>query len=323
MTRLAICGLGNIGAVHLENLRSIRGCAVAGVFDTDRSRVPAGVHGYSSFEELLGDPQVDGVVIATPSSSHRALAVAALEAGKHVFVEKPLAGTLADAAAIVEAASRSGRVAQSGFCERFNVNYLEAKRAVCGGTLGRIRSIQTSRVAPLSFSDPTWELGVLDTAVHNFDLILWLIGKPPVAVLARGVQVYRESEIPHAVTTLLTFDDGALAADHIAWLKDDAYPLHQCARSRMTLQCERGSFSIDLTDRPSAMLTTNEYRKLDTVILGDPAYYGCLKLQFEGFLRSIEDGAQVLAPLEEALLTERVALAARESLVSGQEVRLS
>ncbi|MGH9663486.1 MAG: Gfo/Idh/MocA family protein, partial [Bryobacteraceae bacterium] len=290
---------------------------------TDASRIPAGIRGYPSYEDLLEDPETAAVVVATPSSSHRTLVIAALEAGKHVFVEKPLAGTLEDAAAIVAAAARAGRVAQAGFCERFNVNYLEAKRAVSSGALGRIRSIQTSRVAPFSFSDPAWDLGVLDTAVHNFDLTLWLTGKAPVSVLARGVQVYGENRIPHAVTTLLSFADGALATDHIAWLKDDAHPLHQCARSRMMLQGEAGSFSIDLTDRPSALLTAGGYRKLDTIIVGRPDYYGCLKLQFEAFLRSIEDGAKVLAPLEDALLTERVALAARDSLASGKEVRLS
>ena len=69
---------------------------------------------------------------------------------------------------------------------------------------------------------------MLDTAVHNLDLILWLMGRPPVTVSSHGVQVYADSAIPHSVTTLLRFADGALATDHIAWIKDSAHPLSHC-----------------------------------------------------------------------------------------------
>jgi predicted dehydrogenase len=327
MIQLAICGLGNIGKVHLGNLHSLRGCRVAGLFDRNREhaeRLAAGLgaRAYGAADDVFADPVLDAVVIATPSGSHREFAVRALSAGKHVFVEKPLAGTLADAEAIVAAKSQSDRVVQVGFCERFNVNYMEAKRAVSEGRLGRIRAIQSSRTAPYAYSDPAWELGVLDTAVHNFDLILWLMGQRPRSVLARGVQVYGDSEIPHTVTTMLTFPDGARATDQISWVKDDAHPLHQCARSRMVVHGDTGVFEIDLTSRPSSQLSEEGFRMMDTVILGHPDYYGCLKLQFEFFLNSIESGAPILAPVEDAFEVERVALAARDSLRSGREIEL-
>lgn len=311
MTTLAILGYGNIGKVHEENLRTLRGCRVAGIYD------PAHPSDYESTEAAIGDSAVDAVVIATPTDSHAELAEQALAAGKHVFVEKPLAGTLADAERIVRAArARPDLVVQAGFCERFNVNYMEAHRAVRAGKLGELRAIHTSRVAPYWASNPAWELGVLDTAVHNLDLILWLKQALPVAVHARGAQVYVDSAIPHSVTTTLTFADGSVAVDHIAWLKDEGYPLNQCARSRMLLQGSEGYFEIELTDRPAALRTAEGYRKIDSVILGE----GCLKRQFECFLRSVEEGAPVLAPAEDALITERVVIAAQESLRGGREV---
>jgi predicted dehydrogenase len=320
MTSIAIIGYGNIGKVHLANLQSLRGCRVAGVFDPKGGDAVT----YTSVEALLADPIVDAVVIATPTDSHALLTEQALAAGKHVFVEKPLAGTLADAQRIVNAArAHPGRIVQVGHCERFNLNYLEARRAVTQGQLGDLRAIQTSRIAPYGFSDPTWELGVLDTAVHNLDLICWLKGQAPTKVLARGARVYPDSQIPHSVTTLLTFPDGAIATDHIAWIDDAHFPLNHCARSRMLLQGSQGFFEIDLSDRPSTLHTRQEYRKIDTVILGGPEYAGCLKLQFEYFLRAIEEGAAVLAPPEDALLAEKVALAALDSLRSGQEVLLA
>src|SRR5689334_2638266 len=135
MTDLAICGLGNIGKVHLENLRSLRGCRVVGLFDRNRQHLERlsaglGIRAYATADEVFADPEVNAVVVATPSGSHREYTVQALGAGKHVFVEKPLAGSLADAEAILAAKSRSDRVVQVGFCERFNVNYMEARRAV-------------------------------------------------------------------------------------------------------------------------------------------------------------------------------------------------
>jgi predicted dehydrogenase len=170
-------------------------------------------------------------------------------------LEKPLAGTLEDAQAIVDTAGVSDRCVQVGFCERFNPQYVEAKRAVLEGALGSARCIYSSRIAPHSLSDPSWELGVLDTAVHNFDLILWLLGGVPVKVQSRGVQLYAESAIPHTATTILQFADGALATDQITWLRDSLHPPSQCARSRMLILGSKGSFEIDLSQRPSAVLT--------------------------------------------------------------------
>lgn len=304
MTTIAIVGFGNIGRVHFDNLRSLRGRRVAGVFDVAPPKDLPDTRVYSSLHAILADPEVNAIVVATPSDRHAEIAVAALAAGKHVFVEKPLAGNLADAEAIVTAAAKHPNLAvQVGFCERFNVNYLEAKRAVSEGRLGDLRAIHTSRVAPYSFSDPAWSLGVLDTAVHNLDLILWLKQSMPIRVLSRGTNVYLASKIPHSVTTILTFADGSLAVDHIAWLQDDGFPLNQCARSRMLLQGSDGYFEVDLSGRPSAMRSREGYRKIDSVILGGPEYSGCLKLQFEYFLKSVEDGSPVLAPPADALRT--------------------
>jgi predicted dehydrogenase len=90
----------------------------------------------------------------------------------------------------------------------------------------------------------------------------------------------------------------------------------------MVVQGDGGVFEIDLSNRPSSLLSPQGFRAMDTVILGHPEYYGCLKLEFEFFLNSIESGAPVLAPVEDAFEVERVALAALDSLRSGREVKL-
>ena len=326
MVNFAIAGYGNIGKVHAANLASLRSCRVVGVHDVcyaALSEAPAALRRYATMSEMLDDRSVDAVVVSTPTDSHRAYAEAVLAAGKHLFVEKPLAGTLADAEAIVVAAAKVSLCAQAGFCERFNPQYLEAKSAVDTGKIGSIRAIHSSRVAPYSLGNPAWELGILDTAVHNFDLILWLTKQTPVTVQCIGTRVYPDTSMIHTATTLLRFPDGALATDQISWLLDDNHPLHECARSSMRIMGTQGTFDIDLSRRPSSLLTTKAYREIDTVIIGGPQYYGCLKLQFEAFLRSIEENEGVMAPLADALVAERVVIAAAESLKSGREVKLS
>ena len=329
MTRVAIFGIGNIGKVHLGSLRSLRGCEIAGVYDTDaiqlaKAASATGVHVYHSSEELLADPGVDAVVIASPSESHRELTERGLSAGKHIFVEKPLADTLEDAHAIVAAAAKHpDRIVQAGFCERFNPQFMEAKAAVQAGSLGQVRCIHSSRIAPCALGNPAWRLGVLDTSVHNLDLILWLLDEIPARVFARGVRLYPGSGMMHSITALLEFASGALVTDTITWLADEAHPLSQCARARMHLMGESGSFEIDLSSRPSALLTTHGYREIDTVVLGGDGYYSCLKLQLEAFLSSVEEGAPVLAPVTDAYRVQKVVLGVERSLRLGVPVEIA
>ncbi len=274
MTTIALCGVGNIGRVHLGNLLSLRGCRVTGIFDASLQTLEQvsrefSVQPYAFWQNLLEEPGLDAVVIATPATSHRSLCHSALAAGKHVFVEKPLANTLEDSIVIVEASANAlGQVVQVGFCERFNAAYLEAKRAVAQGRLGAVRAIQASRVAPYQYSDLTWELGVYDTASHNIDLILWLKGALPSSVLARGTQVYEETSIKHVSTTLLTFGDGSLAVDTIAWCQKDHHPLSDCSESQMFIRGSLDAFRVDQTSRPGWVMNGQQLKALDTVILG-------------------------------------------------------
>jgi predicted dehydrogenase len=328
MTRIAVCGVGNIGRVHVANLLNMRGCTVTGIYDLDTTLLNEvclkhNVSAYPDSESIFNDTEVDAVVIATPSGSHRQLTEKALAAGKHVFVEKPVAGTMEDATAIMDAVqARAGLIVQVGFCERFNPQFIEAKRAVDAGSLGTVRCIQSSRVSPYALGDPSWELGVLDTAIHNFDLALWLLREMPARVFARGVRLYDDSQIAQSVTTLLEFPSGALVTDTVTWIAGEKHPLSHCARARMQIIGSDGSFEVDLSKRSSSLLTSSMYREVDTVILGGDGYYGCLKLQFESFLRSIEEGAPVIATVEDAMRAERVALAAQASLISGRMVEL-
>ena len=321
--RVAVCGLGNIGTVHLANLLTLRGCAVSGVYDTDRKQAVArrfDVPAYRDWPALLADRAADAVVLATPAADHRRGVLDCLEAGQSVFVEKPLAETADDARAVVAAAARSNVPVQVGFCERFNPSFLEAKAAV--PRLGRVASVQSSRVAPLALSDPAWRLGPLDTAIHNFDLICWLTGRRPLSVTAHAARLYADAPGPTAVTTVIRFDGVLTAVGHVAWVRDARHPLAACARARMTLYGDAGVFDIDLSSRPASLLTSDGYTQPDTVTLGRPDDFGCLRLQLDAFLRAVETGASPV-PAADGLRAELLAIAALHTLERGHEVAIS
>jgi myo-inositol 2-dehydrogenase/D-chiro-inositol 1-dehydrogenase len=211
---------------------------------------------------------------------------------------------------------------QVGFCERFNSAHIEAKRAIKAGRIGPVRMIRSSRIAPYAYGSPDWELGVLDTAVHNFDLILWLMEELPATVVAKGVNVYDDSPMTHACATILSFGSGAMAVDSIAWVRQERHPLPHCAQSQMFIQGGRGSFGVDHSSRPAWVLDEHSFQNLDTVILGGPEYYACLKLQLDHFLAALEGHVPPAVTVDEALNAELVALAAFKSLKTGSEVPL-
>ncbi len=324
--RVVVCGLGNIGRIHLDNLRSLRGCEVAGVFDQDETAAENSVDGmscrvYSNWEGVLADESVDAVIVATPGKAHRAGVLSALKANKHVFVEKPLADDLADSAAIHHAAKQRQLVVQVGFCERFNPSFIEGRHAVA--TIGPVRSIQSSRVTPLSLSNPQWGLGALDTAIHNFDLILWLSGQRPISVQSFGVSLYPDIPRPTAITTIIQFESRLTAVDHVAWLRDRAHPLAACARARMAIYGEQGIFDIDLSTRPASLLTSDSFTQPDSVILGRSDYFSCLRLQLDAFLTAIETGSPSPVTTLDGLRAEYIATAAQKSLATGTPTFIS
>jgi predicted dehydrogenase len=204
--RLGVLGVGSLGFHHARILRDLPGISFAGVFDTDAERLgqvsrELGVHAFASREALLD--AVDAAVVAVPTTRHAQVALAALDAGVHLLIEKPIASTLEEAERIVEAAERGGLLVATGHVERFN----GALRA-CESFLDEPRFVESHRLAPF---DPrgTDVAVVLDLMIHDIDLVLGLVGAPVDTVSAVGVPVLTPStDIANA---RITFGGGAVA----------------------------------------------------------------------------------------------------------------
>jgi predicted dehydrogenase len=204
--KAGVLGVGSLGYHHARILREVPGAEMAGVYDDDaarREKVAAelGVRAFRSRDELL--EAVDAAVIAVPTTAHAEVALAAIDAGVHLLIEKPIAHTLAEAEAIVDAAAARSLVVATGHVERFN----GALRA-CEPYLEDPRFIESHRLAPFN-PRGTDVAVVLDLMIHDIDLVLSLVGRGVEGVDAVGVPVLTPgADIANA---RISFDGGAVA----------------------------------------------------------------------------------------------------------------
>ncbi len=190
--RVGIAGLGRLGRRHAENLAlHTPDCVLtAACSPVQAERAFAGAKlgvqkTYSDFNAFLRDPHVDAIVLVTPTSMHADQAIAALQAGKHVFIEKPLALDVADCLRVEAAASaRPDLIAMVGFVRRFDPSHARAFDSVQQGDIGRpflVRSQTCDRLDPdgafLAFA-PTSGGIFMDCSVHDIDLARWMLGNP-------------------------------------------------------------------------------------------------------------------------------------------------
>ena len=203
--RIGMIGGGSIAALHLASYdRNPRAelVAVADV-NADRARAVADHWGapraYADAAELLADPDIDAVSICTWNNTHGPLAVAAIQAGKHVLVEKPISRTYREAVAVQEAAEASDRVVQVGFVRRHSGNCRVLKSFVDAGELGEVYYAKASAIRRVGnpggwFADRAIAGGgpLIDVGVHVIDLAWYLMGAPrAVAVSAVSRQPQR------------------------------------------------------------------------------------------------------------------------------------
>ncbi|HEX6373434.1 MAG TPA: Gfo/Idh/MocA family oxidoreductase [Longimicrobium sp.] len=204
--KAGVLGVGSLGFHHARILREVPGAEMAGVYDDDPARLEKvsaelGVRAFRSRDELL--ESVDAAVIAVPTTVHAEVALAAIDAGVHLLIEKPIAHTLAEAEAIVDAAAARKLVVATGHVERFN----GALRA-CEPYLDDPRFIESHRLAPFN-PRGTDVAVVLDLMIHDIDLVLSLAGRPVEGVDAVGVPVLTPgADIANA---RISFEGGAVA----------------------------------------------------------------------------------------------------------------
>jgi predicted dehydrogenase len=228
--RVGVVGLGRISPAHIRAVESCADLAELTAFVSRRKDVgeeAAHRHGvanvYADIDEALAAGTLDAVVLCSPNHLHATQAVAAAEAGCHVLVEKPLTNTLAEADAMIEAASRSDVVLMTAQCRRFTRAALEAKRRIdeTGRPFSIVHSLSVAFSGVLtdwwSSAEKTGGLVLGLNAPHVLDTILWFMGERPTRVCATAARHGREWEGEDEAAILLDFPSGGVAVGHVSF----------------------------------------------------------------------------------------------------------
>lgn len=204
--RIGVLGAGHLGRIHIQQLKELSEWMVVGFHDPHPEKCAAitaefGIAAINSVEDLL--EQVDVLDIVTPTTSHFELAAEALRKGKHVFIEKPLTQTVAEADELLALAKKSGKLVQVGHVERFNPAFQAALPYFAEPMF-----IETHRLA--QFNPRGTDVSVvLDLMIHDIDIVLHVVKSPVVDIHASGVCVV--SDTPDIANARIAFANGCVA----------------------------------------------------------------------------------------------------------------
>ena len=219
--QVGVVGLGYWGPNLARNFDRLPGASLRWICDASedaRKRWSAAfpdARPAADVAELLGDPELDAVAVATHVPSHAEIACAVLGAGKHCFVEKPLAQSVADAEAVADAAERSGRVLMAGHLLEYHPGVEKLKEIADSGELGDIHYVYSNRLnlgKLRADENALWSLGA-----HDVSVILRLAGEEPAEVHAQGESFMRPG-VEDVVFCYLRFPSGLMAHLHLSWL---------------------------------------------------------------------------------------------------------
>lgn len=236
---IGVVGCGGIAHAHFKAMAREPRVELVAVADTDAGRAEACAAKYgarvvaASWDAVYKEPGVQAVVLCLPHDLHAPAAIAALEAGKHVLVEKPIATTLADADAMIEAARRAKRVFMVGHMTRFRRTTVAMQRSVASGAIGEPFSFETIYYGPREIipSIP-WVMRkasggggpVAGFGTHHFDVLHWLFGDVEAVSCFTARAVVHEAEVEDTAALALRFRGGVIGVVHFTWARSvDAF----------------------------------------------------------------------------------------------------
>jgi predicted dehydrogenase len=314
--RAGVIGLGSMGRNHARVWPDVAGVEVVAVADPDdaaRERATHGraVAGYADPAEMLARERLDLVSVAVPTSLHLPIALAALDAGANVLVEKPIAASRDEAERMIAAAERAGRMLTVGHIERFNPAIVELRSRLAAGELGRVFEVHATRLGP--FPARIRDVGVVvDLAPHDLDVMRFLLGSDPVRLYAETEQrIHTEHE--DLFVGVLKFANGAVGVLDINWLTPTK-------RRTLTVTGERGMYAADylsqdlvFTANPAAPSVAEGEVVRRLVARREP-----LAVELEAFATAVRDGGPPPVEPREALVALLLARAMVDAAQRGR-----
>lgn len=330
--RVGLLGLGAIAqVVHLPVLHSLEGVTLAGVCDVDRSKATAiaarfgNPRVYRNDDEVFADPDLDAVVICTPSYLHHAQAIAGLEGGKHVLVEKPLAINADDAAEALKVAEKTGKTLMVAMNNRYRPDIQALKPFASGGELGTLFLVRGAWLnRKVRLVRPTWRHrkqtagggAMMDLGVQTLDLALWFMDFPPAASVIAHMHPGEGMEVEDTVAIIVRLQNGAAVSLSLSWSL-----VAERDRHYMRILGTRGSGSI----QPLAVFKELEHGMLDVTPHVPPGrenmYTASYREELTDFFETALGNRPYAPPIEQVGLMKIVA-AAYQSAAERREVEL-
>jgi predicted dehydrogenase len=313
-----------VGALHLAEIRPERLQEVAA-----KTRPATAT---TDYQTLLGNTSIDAIVIsATPETTHFPMAKQSLLAGKHVFLEKPIALELSEADELISLAHRKGLLFTVGYSQRFNPKFAYVKRSIDDGTIGQPVSALVSRHITRNLGNKIGGRIKLSPAAmeatHDIDFLLWCFApRRPARVYAQEVRKIMQAthHVPDCVWIVVTLDDGCVFTIGAGWVLPPAYP--NFSSTWIELVGTEGAIMVDDTHRDVSLNTMQ--RGIEFPLSTMPGekvahvYAGPMEAETLHFLECVAQGKPPLVTPEHARMVMEVYQAADQSAAEGRPVDL-
>ncbi len=323
--RVGVIGAGYWGPNIVRNLYEVPGAEAVAVADLSEERLEAirkrfpAVRVTTDYRELLDDPSIDAICIVTPVGTHRKLAEEAFAAGKHVFVEKPLALSVSDAEAIVRARERAGTTLMVGHTFVYNPAVEVVKGILDSNGIGKVHYLDSQRV---NLGLHQFDTNVLwDLGPHDVSITLYWLDEEPEWVQCSGA-CFAQPDIEDVVFLMIGFPSGAIAHAHLSWLAPSKLrTMTVIGSQKMVIYDDNQSVEkVKIYDQGVDKLEADELRR--SYRAGDihsprVPMTEALQVEMRHFIECVRDGTKPRTDGEAGLVVVRVLELAMRSLRSG------
>ena len=328
--KVGVVGMGGMGASHSAQWLQMPNVELTAVADIRRdhaaeiAKARGGCKSFGSLEEMLDGAEMDAVDVCVPTPWHKELTVRAAAAGKHVVCEKPMARTLEDCQAMIDACEMAGVRLFVAHVLRFFYEFKKGKELVDAGVVGKPAVVRTGRGGRFPrawndwFANMDWSGGVvMDTTIHDFDWLRWVFGDVE-RVYARGLYRAGLDHLDYGLVTL-RFKSGVISHTEATWARHGAF------RTYYDIAGDAGLLTHDSRQLAPLNIDLRETAegKVGVQVPASPVPVNPYYLELEHFAQCIETGKPLSITPYDALKAVEICLAALQSIETGKPVTLA
>lgn len=333
--RVGVIGVGSIGQHHVRHFTNFPDVELVAISDLDEDKRKFAnkynCNFYTNYNDMLDNEKLDCVAIAVPTKQHKQVMIDATNKGMHVFVEKPITDDLADSEEVIKMAKAKNLKLMVGHVERFNPVIKHIKEMLENGEFGELISIETNR---LSLYQPrVKDSGILiDLAVHDIDLLNYLIGKKIDTIYAVATnKIVPHQELEDNATIVIKFKGGIIGKVNVSWTSPIKIREMNIVGTKNVCKVDTILQKIEVIEnlfdtRNLVWETFEEFLKKfepKTRVIQEDIKLEPLAMELRAFLDAIKTNSEVPVTGEDGISALRIALKAIESYKTGNVVKFN